>query len=51
MDEKRQSGSNNLLCTGRGWSSSFDSEMDDSVDALSSPRSNIGLPITRPKSM
>ncbi|KAL4221037.1 positive regulation of ruffle assembly [Mactra antiquata] len=49
ISEKRQSGSNNLLCTGRGWSSSFDSEIDDSVDALSSPRSNSGLPISRPK--
>ncbi|XP_060594531.1 uncharacterized protein LOC132748885 isoform X2 [Ruditapes philippinarum] len=50
LNEKRESVGNNLMMTGRGWSSSFDSEAGDSVNALSPPLSSMSLPITRKKS-
>jgi len=46
--EHRQSVGNNLMYTGRGWSSSFDSEMEDTVDDLTHPK-YMSLPIQRPK--
>lgn len=44
----RESVGNNLMYTGRGWSSSFDSEMEDTVDAMS-PAKPHSLPVNRPK--
>ncbi|KAH3822399.1 uncharacterized protein LOC127831796 isoform X1 [Dreissena polymorpha] len=48
--EPRQSIGNNLMLTGRGWSSSFESELGDTVDAMSPPRPSRALPVNRPKS-
>lgn len=48
--EPRQSVGNSLMLSGRGWSSSFDSELNDTIEPLSSPRTAHSLPVTnRPK--
>ena len=49
-NEPRQSVGNSLMLSGRGWSSSFDSELNDTIEPLSSPRTAYSLPVTnRPK--
>ena len=48
--EPRQSVGNSLMLSGRGWSSSFDSELNDTIEPLSSPRAPHSLPVmNRPK--
>ena len=48
--EPRQSVGNSLMLSGRGWSSSFDSELNDTIEPLSPPRNANALPVTsRPK--
>ena len=48
-NEHRQSVGNSLM-SGRGWSSSFDSELNDTIEPLSPPRTDNAMPITtRPK--
>ena len=49
-NEPRQSVGNSLIWSGRGWSSSFEHEMDDTIEPLSPPRNERAIPVTgRPK--
>ena len=49
-NEPRQSVGNSLIWSGRGWSSSFEHEMDDTIEPLSPPRNDRAIPVTgRPK--
>ncbi|XP_045162784.2 uncharacterized protein LOC123527417 isoform X3 [Mercenaria mercenaria] len=50
LNDKRNSVGNNLMMTGRGWSSSFDSEAGDILEAFSQPQTTMSMPITREKS-